>query len=316
MWRPRSHFPHDPNHIEQDYDKMVEMPPDMSPAANWFSEGDALRVKAALVTFAKKIAPPGDVSRLGLSNIGILKQLGKLESHGHIVAQAEAIRMWKEPEVKAEEWILKGDLRRAVPCAKIEMIKELWLQYDHRDFNDGSAVTQGLSKFDQLTVESGRGVARSLTRPEWAGTQVTIKAGGALSSEGVVATVTKPSKDAKFGVGLEAPKGGGGAPPGGGGAPKNFVMAEPAKAGTMPKISNLGSVLEGSGLQAGDEILWVNKVECTGSVKQCTEALGKAEAGEVTIVARRPRSVISAVAVTQLPIGASVAVAVASEVMR
>ena len=35
--------------------------------------------------------------------------------------------------------------------------------------------------------------------------------------------------------------------------------------------------------------MWINHTECTGSVDQCVEALKGADAGELTVIARRKK---------------------------
>ena len=45
----------------------------------------------------------------------------------------------------------------------------------------------------------------------------------------------------------------------------------------------------GCGLVEGDELMWINHTECTGSVDQCVEALKGADAGELTVIARRKK---------------------------
>ena len=308
LWRPKSHWPHDPSHIEQDYEKMVVAPPDLSAAAAWFTAEDAARVAAALVEHAKVTVPPGDVSRLGPSDTGTLRQLGKLESHGAMVAQAGALRMWKEPEIEANNYLLKRALRRAVPCAKIDSVKKLQLKYNPGSLEDGGAVTKTTDFIHQSNVQAAKDYGRAVMLPEWVGTQITISPGSALAHENVVVTVTKESKDSKFGVGLAAPKSSARPPPSSVKVPKNFVLPEAPRPGSLPQIGTLGSVLAGSGLEEGDELLWINHVELTGGVKQATDALVAADAGLVTICARRPRGVVTATPVSTMPIGGAVGV--------
>ena len=72
----------------------------------------------------------------------------------------------------------------------------------------------------------------------------------------------------------------------------HYVWADAAK--QLPRVTVLGSLLAGSELQVGDELLWVNEVECRGPATQCAKSLAEAKAGEVHILARRPRAVVMA----------------------
>ena len=116
-----------------------------------------------------------------------------------------------------------------------------------------------------------------------------IKAGAALSHEAVFASVSKPT-DAKFGVALEGGSTAAYRPPTGDMA--HYVWDQPAA--ELARIKVLGSVLAGSGLEVGDELLWVDENECRGPSSRCSQFLSFAKAKEVQIVARRPRVVIAA----------------------
>ena len=119
----------------------------------------------------------------------------------------------------------------------------------------------------------------AIAAAQWAGIRVAITPGTSAAYEVIAAKCTKPSKDAKFGVQLT----GGSATQRSGQEEK--VAAEAAV--SLPRITSLGPVLEGCGLVEGDELMWINHTECTGSVDQCVEALKGADAGELTVIARR-----------------------------
>ena len=181
---------------------------------------------------------------------------------------------------------LKAALRRAVPCGHV-VVDDVVL------CPTGSLKTYGIHAQphnESRMHKHGAGAARAARASkstsaaiaaQWAGIRVAITPGTSAAYELIEAKCTKPSKDAKFGVQLT----GGSATQRSGQEEK--VAAEAAV--SLPRITSLGPVLEGCGLVEGDELMWINHTECTGSVDQCVEALKGADAGELTVIARRKK---------------------------
>lgn len=115
--------------------------------------------------------------------------------------------------------------------------------------------------------------------------KIIIKPGRSAAYTAVRASVHKPTAETKLGVTLSAP------PMSKAGAPQpaDLVFRYEQAPEVLPKLTGLGALLEGSGLQVGDELMWVNEHEVLGPVQQCAALLGAA-VGEITIIARRPRA--------------------------
>ena len=202
-----------------------------------------------------------------------------------IETMARATVLDSMSQMAAENGLIKAKeaLRKAFPCGRIDL-QELWKTTTiDGDKLSGTRTWTETWKTEAPLYRGQKGGLPKRDFVKWAGVRCVVRPGTAMTHDKIVATCTKETLDAKFGIALDGlstvpePK-----------VQPGFLkpVASEAKP-KMPTIVTPGPVLEKSGLVAGDELLWINDVECTGSIKQCIEALQKAKAGDLRIVARR-----------------------------
>ena len=174
--------------------------------------------------------------------------------------------------ISAENALLtaKKALRKALPCGRVDL-DELWktTKVEGDRFSQTRTYTESWKTVAPLyRGQKGGGVAATADFTSWAGVRCLVRPGSARTHDTVVATCTKETPDAKFGVSLDGLSAV--AEPKSAGPGMMKPVASEAKA-KMPTIVTCGPVLEKSGLVPGDELLWINDTECTGSIKQaCT----------------------------------------------
>ena len=326
LWRPT--WPDEPGVMERvcDRQKYVVYHPenmimanDPAPAEGWLSSDDFKAICDALVSYGRDTVKcsKANIDEVNKSlSFNIAKGVEVKEAFGGSFEWTETpMRVHRhysppagpQPEAKlacietmaratvldsmsqmaAENGLIKAKkaLRKAFPCGRIDL-QELWktTTVDGDKFSGNRTWTETW-KTEAPLYRGQKGGLPKGDFVKWAGVRCVVRPGTAMTHDKIVATCTKETPDAKFGIALDGlshvpePK-----------VPPGFLkpVASEAKP-KMPTIVTPGPVLEKSGLVAGDELLWINDVECTGSIKQCIEALQKAKAGDLRIVARRKK---------------------------
>jgi len=280
-----------------------EMPrmPDTTPAAKWLRAEALAAISKALDTYtaetvkspsASEVAAVKKTASFDVSRNVLIKALADPDAGYTTFATAKKFDSIGEMEAAATRMKLKAALRRAVPCGHVVVDEVVLCPTGSLKMYDISGASNVSSHNESRMHKHGAGAARAaraskstpgnaIAAAQWAGIRVAITPGTSAAYEVIEAKCTKPSKDAKFGVQLT----GGSATQRSGQEEK--VAAEAAV--SLPRITSLGPVLEGCGLVEGDELMWINHTECTGSVDQCVEALKGADAGELTVIARRKK---------------------------
>ena len=279
--------------IVTDTDAMLHAPNDTSAADYWLTEDVVAGIKAALLKSVAALispAPPATIASveksLAFNHAARAKfkdVLGEQAPEGiAVLARAKALDTLTDKKAEAWRYTAKGAVRRVLPCGEVD-VEEVWktTKFIGGDRHILGEVQRAYPVGSKVGKRDGAGGANTRDLCLWAGVKVTVRP-GSTPHQAVHVSCIKPAKDAKFGVAFEGPEGKVAKPPLG-----QIAVVHSKAAARLPTVVTLGSLLEASGLEKGDEIMWVNDIECLGPVSQCVEALVGAEAGDLRIIARR-----------------------------